>query len=114
MKSGRPKEYQHRVIFTTSLEKDLVDRFKDLSNRDKKNMNAMLEVLMEKHLAEHESGNEQYTLDNPVYCTPAFFRDFAIINNYFSTCSEEEASKHKFKLQEWNQAFKNRYGESAL
>lgn len=114
MKTGRPKDYKKRVIFTTSMESELLERFKNISIRDHKNMNDILQELLENYLKIHENGNEQYTLDDPVMAYPAFGRDYAVLEKYFLSLKDNELADHKFKIQEWAHAFKKRFGESPI
>jgi len=114
MKTGRPKEYKNGVLFTTTMESELLEKFKDLSFRDRRNMNTILQELVVDYIKKHEAGNEQYTLDNPTLCTPAFFRDSVIIHDYFMKCKDSELDDHKYKICEWIHAFKQRYGESPI
>jgi metal-responsive CopG/Arc/MetJ family transcriptional regulator len=113
MKTGRPKNYQNKVMFTTTMEADLLERFKAISLRDGKNMNEIIQEMVIKYLKIHESGNEQYTLDDPVVAYPAFGTDYKKLENYFMNfVKDSEFDEIKFKLHEWCSLFKKRFGVS--
>ena len=114
MKTGRPKDYKNRVMFTTTMEAELLERFKAISIRDRKNMNEIMQEMITKYLKIHENGNEQYTLDDPTMAYPAFGRDYAVLEKYFLGLPDKEQDDHKFKIQEWAGAYKKRFGESPL
>jgi len=115
IKTGRPKDYKNRVMFTTTMESELLQRFKDISLRDRKNMNEIIQELIEKYLQVHESGNDQYTLDHPTMAYPAFGQDYALLEKYFMNfVKDNEFDPIKFKLQEWIGLFKKRFGASPL
>lgn len=110
MKTGRPKEYKNRSIFTTTMESETLERLKKVSHRDGKNVNNIFQEFAETYLKIHEDGNEQYTLDDPVMAYPAFGRPYSVIEKYFLNLKDTEFEEHKFKLQEWCGAFKVRFG----
>lgn len=115
MKTGRPKDYKNRVMFTTTMESELLERFKAISLRDRKNMNEIMQELITKYLKVHEDGNEQYTLDDPTVAYPAFGRDYTVLEKYFMNhVTDKDFNDIKFKLQEWVGCFKKRFGESPL
>ena len=87
------------------------DEFCELKWRDKKSESELIVTAIKEYNKNHKEGNEQTTLDNPIICTPAFFRDSKIIHDYMMKCKDSEFSTHKFKLNEWNHAFKQRYGQ---
>lgn len=97
-------------MFTTTMEAELLERFKAISIRDRKNMNEIMQEMITKYLKVHEDGNEQYTLDDPVMAYPALFRDFAILERCYMALKNNEEDLFKFKLQEHNGLFKRRFG----
>ena len=102
-------------MFTTTMEAELLERFKAVSIRDRKNMNEIMQEMIIKYLKVHEDGNEQYTLDDPTVAYPAFGRDYAILEKYFlNHVKDSDFDDIKFKLQEWAGCFKKRFGVSPL
>src|SRR3990167_2682636 len=77
---GRPTKYKTKVIFTTSFEGDLLERFKDVASREQRYVNDLLMDLMADYLKKHEaSQNPQPTLDlfdrDMVCSIPNLYRD---------------------------------------
>ena len=62
MKQGRPKEYKVRSIFTTSLEGELINKFREVCEREKKPMNEIVARFMESYIKAHGDGNPIYSL----------------------------------------------------
>ena len=94
----------------TEAERKWWGEFKELRWRDKSNLSNLIVKACKEYYENHKEGNEQTTLDDPIICTPAFFRDSRTIHDYMGKCKDSEFSTHKFKLNEWNHAFKKRYG----
>ena len=90
---------------------EVFKKLKEIAFREGKDISELTFEMYEKYIKEHGEGNPQTTLDNPIICTPALFRDSKIIHDYMMKCKDDEFSTHKFKLNEWNHAFKQRYGE---
>ena len=92
----------------------IYNEFQELKWRDKKSESELIMQAIKEYFENHKDGNDQMTLDDPIVCTPAFFRDSKTIRDYFSKCNNNEFENHKFKLQEWIAAFKMRFGESPI
>ena len=114
MKSGRPKDYKNRTMFTTTMEAELLERFKKICIRDRKNMNEILQEQIEKYLKIHEDGNEQYTLDDPIKATPAFFRDYPVWEKYYQNLQNPEEPDHRFKIHELLNLHRKRFGKTSI
>lgn len=89
---------------------DLLEEVNKIKWREKKSFSEINTLALEEYVKHHKEGNEQYTLDSPVIATPAFFRDYKTIEKYFEKLTNKEEDEFKFKLQEWNGAFKKRFG----
>ena len=103
------------ITHTFSIKNEDVREFEEfckLKWRDKKSESELIVTAIKEYNKNHKEGNEQTTLDDPTICTPAFSRESKIIHDYFLQCKDSEFSFHKFKLNEWNHAFKQRYGEN--
>ena len=77
MTAGRPKLYKNRTNFTSSVEYELYERFKEICWKERKPINALVQDFMEKYIKEHGNGNPMYELtkwvENPEFrATPAF------------------------------------------
>ena len=101
----------HTVVYVSDDDQELFKKFEEIRWREHKSLSKLMMEAVKEYLEHHGAGNFQYTLDNPVICTPALFRDSKIIHDYMMKCKDDEFSTHKFKLNEWNHAFKQRYGE---
>ena len=82
--------------------------------RDHKSRSQIVNIALEEYVKHHKDGNEQYTLDQPVLATPAFFRDVEVWRKYFEKLPAKEQDEHMFKIQEINGCFKGRFGVSAI
>src|SRR5690348_12335023 len=78
--------------------------------RDKKSFSEIVNLALDEYVKHHKDGNEQYTLDDPVICTPSFFREHAVWEKYFNALKPQEEADHKFKIQQLKFLFKKRFG----
>lgn len=60
---GRPAEYKDRIIFTTSMEKEVLERGKQQALKEGKPFNKLLEELLIDCIKKHGEGNPNYTLE---------------------------------------------------
>jgi hypothetical protein len=101
---GRPEEYKARVIFTTSCECDLLDKFQELARREGKAMNQVLQSLMENYVKIHGSGNPSFEITKWVE-QPEFTVDPALRetddkwDRYITQSSEKELASLEGVLQ---------------
>ena len=105
---------EYQTFSVPEEDKKWFKEFLELKWRDKVNESELIRKAMKEYYENHKDGNDQTTLDSPVICTPAFFRGPKVIQKYFLKCLDNEFDSHRFKLCEWNHAFKMRYGQSAI
>lgn len=65
---------------------------------------------MKEYAANHKDGNTQFKIDDPVYAAPMLWRDLPVWKLHFQNLLDNEEERYKFKLQELNGLFKNRFG----
>jgi len=47
---GRPNKYTSRIVYTSSIEKELYERFKEVAWRERKPMNILIQEFMKDYL----------------------------------------------------------------
>ena len=78
--------------------------------RDHKSLSEIMNLALAEYVKNHKDGNEQYTLDDPVICTPAFFREHKVWEKYMLGLKPNEENDHKFQIQQLKFLFKKRFG----
>lgn len=86
------------------------EKFRELRWREKKSTSELFMESIKEYMLKHGDGNFQYTLDDPIVATPAFFRDVSIWKKYFDNLKNNEENDFKFKIQEFKALFKKRFG----
>jgi hypothetical protein len=61
--AGRPPEYKNRTIFTTSVELEIYEKFKEIARREGKPVNRLLQELMLDYIKNHGEGNPNFKLE---------------------------------------------------
>lgn len=61
--AGRPQVYKSRTIYTFSVEKELLDRFREIARREGKAVSHLLQELIEDYIKRHGDGNPCFRLD---------------------------------------------------
>ena len=104
------------MLRTFETDEDEYQKLKEICLREKCRVGDKLNELIAEYIKQHGSGNPVYQLDNwkdPDFkVCPAFFHNSGTIHEYMMKCKDNEFATHKFKLNEWIHAFKQRYGES--
>ncbi len=111
---GRPSKYTSRIVYTSSIEKELYERFKEVAWRERKPMNVLIQEFMKKYIKEHGEGNPLYQIDkwieNPeLIATPAFFEDIEKWKAYVKRIDDpKELDKHTIRSRYLQAIFKRR------
>lgn len=94
---GRPVKYKNRSIITFNSEHDLIEKFKQTADREKKAYSDLFSEFMQEYIKIHGDGNPIYTLDkwqDPDFqITPAFFRNVDAWKNHYDKMGKAEYEK---------------------
>lgn len=80
--------------------------------REHKSMSEMIILAMKEYAENHKDGNSQFKIDDPIYAAPVLMRPFSTWKSYFQSLNDGDESRFKFKLQELNGLFNERFGYS--
>jgi hypothetical protein len=98
MGPGRPKQYDHRTIFSLSIEEQVLEEFKKIARREGKDMNRILHDHIQSYIKEHSEGNSQFRLDkwyqeSDFKVTPAFLESSDKWSKYMEECDAKELAR---------------------
>src|SRR5215510_16604566 len=104
--AGRPMEYKHRLIFSSSVEGEIYERFKEVCWRERKQMNVLFQEFMEKYIKEHSQGNPQYEIgqwvENPDFrAVPAFREPLKNWTRYINTETSYQDARDDYEKAFW-------------
>ena len=96
-------------------DEEVFKKVREIAFREGKDVSELTFEMYEKYIKEHGDGNPIYSLEkwteNPEFmATPAFFSKADRIKAYFSKLTENEANEHFYKVAEWKNAYKLRFG----
>lgn len=120
MFGGRPREYRSgRAIFTTSADADLLTKFQEITTREGKPMNRVLQDLMAQYVKTHAGGNPSFEIDKWIE-QPEFIGDPALRetndkwDRYLASCEEKDLQAlmgvFQKRLQQTNQSWRKKKG----
>lgn len=83
--------------------------------REHKSMSDMMIEAAKEYVERHKEGNNQMRLDSDeLAAIPQFHAHVDKIRTHLNKRLDNEKDEYKFKIQEWNGIFKERFGESAV
>lgn len=108
MKEKKIKSIQS--IYIPEDKQHILEALDTIRWREHKSMSDMILEAMKEYAENHEDGNTQFKINDPVYAAPMLWRNLSVWKIHFQNLLDNEEERYKFKLQELNGLFKKRYG----
>ena len=108
MKEKKVKSIQS--IYIPEEKQPIIESLDVIRWREHKSMSDIILEAMKEYAENHKDGNTQFKINDPVYAAPMLWRDLPVWKLHFSNLLDNEEERYKFKLQELNGLFKQRFG----